>query len=103
VGLAAVLFLTGIPFMCPSMLREDGKTVSAMRVVVYLIVGVFVVVTLRAAWRITTLAEITLDRWWCALVTAAIGGKAVQSFSEPASPPPPTERPPTPPPLARRP
>lgn len=101
IALAASLVLGAIPVLCPTMLREDAKNVSAMRVLAYLLVAVFAVVMLRSAWSAKTLADVTLDRWWCALLTAAIGGKVAQSFSEPATPTT-AERPKTPPELPRR-
>jgi hypothetical protein len=103
-----LLFLAAAPLLSPTMLSDNGET-STMRVVVYLVVGIFSVATLRLAWGATSLAELKIDPWWTAIVTAAIGGKAVQSFSEPAKPAAPaagnlaSSSVPTPPPVPPRP
>ena len=77
-----LLLIVSGPLLYPSMLRGDGEDVSAMRVVVYIIVGVFSVLTFRLGWRASTLAELKIDPWWTGIVTVAIGGKAAQSFAE---------------------
>jgi hypothetical protein len=104
-GLGLLLVLIAGPLLYPSMLREGSESVSAMRVVVYIVVGIFAVVTFRAAWMVTTLADLEIDPWWTAIVSAAITGKAVQSFSEPAggAKGKPAGRPSTPAPLPPRP
>lgn len=95
-AIALVLVLVALPLLYPTMLRENGA-VSTMRAIVYLIVGLFSVLTIRAGWSATTLVDLKIDPWWAAIVSAAIGGKAVQSLGEsqasagsdrPATPPP---------------
>jgi hypothetical protein len=111
-GLALVLL--GAPLIAPSMLRAEKDQTSAMRVVVYIIVSVFSVLTFRLGWKATTLAELKIDPWWTGVVAAALGSKAAQSFSEPPAggttttgdaktADPSTARLPAPPPLPPRP
>jgi hypothetical protein len=80
-----LLFFMSGPLLYPSMLRE-GETVSTMRAVVYMLGVVFSVTTFRLAWRAESFAELAPNPWWTAIITAALGGKAIQSFAEPSAP-----------------
>jgi len=99
VGLA--LLLVALPILYPTMLREAGQAVSTMRVVVYVIVGLFSTITIRVAWNVSTLGDLKIDPWWATVVSAAIGGKVLQSLGESAVPAD-KERPTTPPQLPPR-
>jgi multisubunit Na+/H+ antiporter MnhB subunit len=99
-AIALVLLLVALPLLYPTMLRE-GRAVSTMRAIVYLVVGLFAVLTIRVGWGASTIADIKIDPWWATIISAAIGGKAVQSLGE-ANVPAGAERPTTPPPLPPR-
>jgi len=81
-ALAMFLLLLGAAMQFPSMLRDDSKDVSSMRVVLFVVAGLFCVVTIKAAWNATALSELSINGQWAALLASLILGKAVQTFSE---------------------
>jgi hypothetical protein len=83
VGLLLLVF--GLICAFPSVLTDGGNQVSAMRAVVLLIVSTFALLTVKNSW---SNASIIIDPSWKYILAAALGGKAVQSFSENFSPPP---------------
>jgi hypothetical protein len=99
-AIGLVFLMIALPVLYPTMLRE-GRTVSTMRVIVFLVVGLFAVLTIQAGWGVSKISDIKIDPWWATIVSAAIGGKAVQSLGE-ANAPAGAEQPPTPPPLPAR-
>lgn len=81
---AMVLLLVGLTLVRPSLVlsKDDSQQVSAMRIAVLMIVGVFTLLTVKTGWNCATLGELKLDQSWAWIVIAALGGKAAQSFSE---------------------
>jgi hypothetical protein len=77
-----VLLMVGLALAKPELLQDDSEQVSTMRVGVLGIVTMFIAVTTKAAWSALDLQHVTLDGSWAWLIAAALGGKALQSFSE---------------------
>ncbi|HTB56699.1 MAG TPA: hypothetical protein VLC06_02445 [Polyangia bacterium] len=77
-----VLIMVGLGLAKPELLQDDTAQTSTMRVALIGLVTLFMLVTTKAAWTASDLAHLTLDRSWTWLLAAALGGKAVQSFSE---------------------
>ena len=82
------LVMLGLVFTFPSMLTDDTGLTSTMRVAVFMIVSLFVVLTIKAGWGATSLEELVLPSSWSWVLAAALGGKAAQSFAENATPTP---------------
>jgi hypothetical protein len=84
-GLAAsglFLVILGFVFLFPTMLTDDTGATSTMRVAVFMVVSLFVVLTTKAGWAATSLADLKLQDSWVWVLGAALGGKAFQSFAE---------------------
>lgn len=81
---AMVLLMVGLTLVKPSLImsKDDPDQLSAMRIAVLLIVGVFTLLTVKGSWNCASPAALTLDHGWAWVVIAALGGKAAQSFSE---------------------
>lgn len=78
---AAFLFLMiGISFVFPTLLKGINNEMSAMRVLVYMIIAVFITLVIKNGWNHDDLGEV--DTNWMYIVLAALGGKAVQSYTE---------------------
>jgi hypothetical protein len=77
------LIMIGFPFYYPDMLKSASKdTVSSMRVIVYMIVSVFVFLSVKIGWSVGKYSEFALDRTWAYILAIALGSKALQSFGE---------------------
>lgn len=80
---AVSLFLMACGFAAsfPSMLTDgSGEGVSAMRVVVFMLVSIFVLLAVKVSWDAGQLVEISGT--WAGILSAAFGGKVFQSFAE---------------------
>ncbi len=76
------LIMMGIAFVYPDMLKSPHNSgTSAMRVVVFMIVSVFVILVVKIYWGCKA-GEFKLDGNWAALIGAALGSKALQSLGE---------------------
>lgn len=81
-GSCLVLLMVGLALAKPELIQDDAQQTSTMRVVVLGIVTLFMLVTTKAAWSASDLQHLILDRSWAWVLGAALGGKALQSFSE---------------------
>jgi hypothetical protein len=83
---AMVLLMVGLTLVKPSLVmsKDDAEQVSAMRIAVLLIIGVFVLLTVKTSWSLSAKDGdvLKVDNSWVWIVIAALGGKAAQSFSE---------------------
>jgi len=80
---AFLLIMLAMSFLFPDMLKGGpNDSVSTMRVAVYMIVCVFVFLSVKFGWAAKNFSEITLDESWTYIMIAALGGKAVQAFGE---------------------
>jgi hypothetical protein len=71
--------MMGIVLLFPDMLKDGDKSLSTMRVAVFMIVSVFSILCIKSFWD----AGIQkLDGSWAAVIIAALGGKAIQSLGE---------------------
>lgn len=78
-----LLIMLGICLLFPDMLRSDPKSsVSTMRVAIFMIVIVFVFLTVKIAWSCKNMNEFNVDTTWGYILLAALGSKAVQSLGE---------------------
>lgn len=93
-AIALVLIFVGLVANHPKLLRDDTAAVSSMRVVMFGLFCVFAVLTVKAGWNAQDIGGLNIGAGWAALLGAAMGGKAVQSFSEPTKP---KDEPPPPP------
>lgn len=80
------LLLVGLILSRPSLIMDDapdmGGEPSTMRVLCLAIVFVFSAVVLRTAWNTGTIPSLENQGNWVWLITAALGGKALQKFAE---------------------
>jgi hypothetical protein len=76
----AVLLAFGLILMFPSVLDDENGGTSTMRVLCLAIVFSFCVIALHTAWSAWAIPP--LESNWVWLVTAALGGKALQKYSE---------------------
>jgi hypothetical protein len=77
-----VMLLVGFGLAKPELLQDDTQQASTMRVGVLVLIAVFALLTTKAGWGADGLSALTLDGSWAWVLGAALGGKALQSFSE---------------------
>jgi hypothetical protein len=80
-ALAVMLILLGIPITWPVLLK-DTETFSSMRMVLYVLCGVFTLMLVKTGWTADSMSDIKIDPWWTSLLSTALASKAAQSFSE---------------------
>jgi len=74
--------LLGMALLFPDMLQDDTKSVSTMRVVVFMLVSVFVIVAIKIGWQAPNFDDFKIDRTWVYILGLTLGSKVFQSFSE---------------------
>lgn len=85
---AAVMFLTisALVVARPALIMDDapdqGGEPSTMRILSLAIILTFCAIMLRSGWNDGKLPSLKDESNWVWLVTAALGGKAVQKFAE---------------------
>ena len=90
-ALGMVGIVSGAVVYSPDLLKDDTKATSSMRVIAFGLTALFAVFFVRQAWHAQKVADLSLDTGWTALLSAAIAGKAIQSFSENRPPAPPAQ------------
>jgi hypothetical protein len=83
---AGVLLFIALLVQHPSLIMDDapdaGGEPSTMRILTVIIVLTFAVLVLRTGWNSGSLPTLENQSNWIWLVTAALGGKALQKFAE---------------------
>jgi hypothetical protein len=79
-GTAFLFLMIGISFVFPTLLKGINNEMSAMRVLVYMIIAVFITLVIKNGWNSEDFKEI--DTNWMYIILAALGGKTVQSYTE---------------------
>ena len=83
---ALILIVTAVLLAAPTLIMDaapaDGGEPSTMRLLTLLIVTVFCALVLRTGWNDGTLPTLENQGNWVWLVTAALGGKALQKYAE---------------------
>lgn len=83
---AGVLFFLALLVERPTLIMDDapeaGGEPSTMRILTVIIVLTFAVLMLRTGWNTGSLPSLENQGNWVWLVTAALGGKALQKFAE---------------------
>jgi uncharacterized membrane protein len=74
--------LLGIAMLYPDMLKGPDNSTSAMRVAVFMVVSVFVILTIKVFWSCDAIERFKLDHIWAYVLGIALGGKVVQSAWE---------------------
>jgi hypothetical protein len=88
VAAAVFIVIIGLAVRFPTMLQDGSVTeenrpsYSTMRVVVLLVVGVFVMLTVKAGWATTSLDALKVDQSWALMLGVVLGGKVVQGMAE---------------------
>jgi hypothetical protein len=83
---AGLLLVLALVLQSPALIfdaaPEEGGEPSTMRILSLAIVLVFCALTLKNGWDTDKLPDLAAQGNWVWLVTAALGGKAVQKFAE---------------------
>jgi hypothetical protein len=81
-----ILLILALLVECPTLIKDDteaaGGEPSTMRILTLAIVLTFCILLLRTGWNQGTLPSLEGQSNWVWLVTAALGGKALQKFAE---------------------
>jgi len=81
-----ILLILALVVECPTLIMDDtraaGGEPSTMRILTLAIVLTFCILLLRTGWNQGTLPSLEGQSNWVWLVTAALGGKALQKFAE---------------------
>lgn len=80
---AAILFvMVGMAFYFPDLLQGPDGGFSTMRMTVFMIILVFVVLSIKIGWQTSSFDEFRIDSTWVYILGLAFGGKVFQSFGE---------------------
>lgn len=83
VAIAILFIMIGFAFTYPELLMGPDKTTySVMRTAVFFIICLFTFLIAKIGWNATSLADFQINAGWAAIITAALGSKAVQSLGE---------------------
>ncbi len=81
-----ILFVLALVLQRPTLIMDDkpeaGGEPSTMRILALAIVLTFCLLMLRTGWNTGSLPSLEGQGNWVWLVTAALGGKAIQKFAE---------------------
>lgn len=82
----AILFLVALIVWRPALIMDDapdqGGEPSTMRILALAVVVTFCIIMLRTGWNTNALPPLKEQSNWVWLVTAALGGKALQKYAE---------------------
>jgi hypothetical protein len=81
-AVAFFLIMIGFSLTFPGMLKSSTNKYSTMRIVVFMIVSLFVFLCVKIGWNCTELKDFKIDSTWGIILSAALGGKVVQSLGE---------------------
>lgn len=79
---AFFLIMLGMAFVFPSMLRDENKALSTMRVLVFMVISVFVILSIKTGWDVREMRDLVVDDNWLYIIGLCLGGKVAQKFSE---------------------
>jgi hypothetical protein len=87
---AAAIFtvILGLAIRFPTLLQdgtvteENRPAYSSTRVVVLLVVGAFVMLTVKVGWSTSSLDLLKVDQSWALILGVVLGGKVVQGIAE---------------------
>jgi hypothetical protein len=83
---AGILFILALVLEAPTLIMDDspaaGGEPSTMRILALAIVLTFCVLMLKTGWDTNALPNLNNQSNWVWLITAALGGKALQKFAE---------------------
>ena len=83
---AGILFMLALIIAAPNMILDDspdqGGEPSTMRILTLAIVFVFCALALKSGWDTGKLPSLQDQGNWVWLITAALGGKALQKYAE---------------------
>ena len=74
--------MLGVAFAFPDMLQDETESLSTMRVVVFITIMIFAVISIKLAWNVKSFDEFKIDRTWVYILGLAFGSKVFQKFSE---------------------
>lgn len=72
----------GFAFYFPDLLRDEQKSLSTMRMIVFMTVSIFAIISIKIGWTARTFDEFRIDRTWVYILGLAFGSKVFQKFSE---------------------
>jgi hypothetical protein len=78
------IIMLGVAFAFPSLLKDQNKGLSTMRITVFMMTNVICMLLLKIGWSddITSLEQIGLNEYWMGLIAFIFGAKAAQTFFE---------------------
>jgi hypothetical protein len=80
---ASIFFvMIGMAFYFPDLLQGPCGGFSTMRMVVFMVVIVFVVLTIKIGWSTHSFDEFRIDSTWVYILGLAFGSKLFQQMSE---------------------
>ena len=74
--------MIGMAFYFPDLLQGPCGGMSTMRMIVFMVIVVFVVLTIKIGWTTHSFDEFRLDSTWVYILGLAFGSKVAQQFSE---------------------
>jgi hypothetical protein len=83
-ALTFFIIMLGLSFVFPSLLKNQNKGLSTMRIAVFMIINVICLLLLKIGWNpdIKTFKDIGIDWYWTGIIAFVFGAKATQAFFE---------------------
>ncbi|AUP78600.1 hypothetical protein [Flavivirga eckloniae] len=82
IAIAFFIVMLGVSFAFPSLLQDQNKGLSTMRIVVFMITNVICLLLLKIGWNVTSLTELGVDQYWVGIIAFVFGAKATQAYFE---------------------
>lgn len=76
------IIMLGVSFAFPSLLQDQSKNLSTMRIIVFMMANVICLLLLKIGWEVDDFSEIKIDQYWVGIIAFVFGAKATQAFFE---------------------
>lgn len=74
--------LLAMAFLYPDMLQDGSKSLSTMRVVVFMTISVFTIIAIKIGWVAPNYDDFRIDRTWVYILGLVFGSKLFQNYTE---------------------
>ncbi|MBT3209199.1 MAG: hypothetical protein HN347_12710, partial [Bacteroidetes bacterium] len=82
VSITFFIIMLGVSLAFPSLLKDQNKEVSTMRIVVFMMTNVICLLLLKVGWDANDFYDIGIDQYWVGIIAFVFGAKATQAFFE---------------------
>ena len=82
VAIVFFIIMLGLSLAFPSLLKDQNKGLSTMRIIVFMLANVICLLLLKVGWNVTDFGDIGIDQYWVGIIAFVFGAKATQAYFE---------------------